>query len=135
MGEHEEKVELLRKSEIFSSLKEYELDLIAKHSYFIQVRKGQMIFRQISRPKSLYVVQKGRVGILGLEDEDVMVASITDGESFDELDLLGMSQRNDVAMVGEDGVLLRFPASGIGIETIFKEHAYLSALMLKEYWA
>lgn len=56
MGEHEEKVELLWKSEIFSSLREYELDMIAKYSEFIQVKKGQMIFRQGSRPKSLYVV-------------------------------------------------------------------------------
>lgn len=131
MDEHEEKVELLRKSEIFSSLKEYELDMIAKYSEFIPVRKGQMIFRQGSRPKSLYVIKKGRVGIMGLEGDDVMLASVTDGESFGELDLLGMSQRNDGAMVEEDGVLLRFPASGIGIETIFKEHAYFSALMLK----
>lgn len=67
---------------------------------------------------------------MGLEDDDVMLASITDGESFGELDLLGMSQRNDGAMAEEDGSLLRFPASGISIETIFKEHAFFSALML-----
>ncbi len=78
MDAHEEKVNLLREIEIFSSLKEYELDLIAKYSEFIQVKKGQIIFHQGARPKSLYVVLKGRVGIMGIDGDDVTPASITE---------------------------------------------------------
>jgi diguanylate cyclase (GGDEF)-like protein len=131
MGLHEEIVELLRKSELFSHLREYELDIIARYSEYITCKKGQMIFGQGSRAKSLYVVDKGRIGIIGVEAGEVIIAKIVSGESFGELDLLGMSERTAGALAEEDSVLLRFPARGYEAETIFKEHAYLSALMLR----
>lgn len=132
MSLHDEKVELLRKSELFSNLREYELDIIAKYSEFIRVKKGQMIFHQGARPKSMYIIQQGRVGIISFDDNDVTIAIKTAGDSFGELDLLGMSQRNDSAMVEEESMLLRFPAFGANIESIFKEKPYFSSFILRK---
>ena len=39
MAHKEEKVALLRKVDIFSDLREYELDVIAKYSEFIELKK------------------------------------------------------------------------------------------------
>ncbi|MCX7677656.1 MAG: GGDEF domain-containing protein [Spirochaetes bacterium] len=131
MSLHEEKVALLRKSEIFSNLREYELDMLANYSEFIPVKKGQMVFHQGARPKSMYVIHRGRVGIISLEENEVMIATKISGDSFGELDLLGMSQRNDSAIVEENGILLRFPANGLSFENILKEKPYLSSLILQ----
>ncbi|MCU0848970.1 MAG: GGDEF domain-containing protein [Spirochaetes bacterium] len=131
MALHEDKVELLRKSEIFSQLREYELDIISKYSEFINCKKGQAIFGQGKRARSLYVVEKGRVGIIGVDSGNVTIAQIVAGESFGEMDFLGMSERSAGAFAEEDTVVLRFPSRGYDSETIFRDHAYVSARMLQ----
>jgi diguanylate cyclase len=131
MAVHEEKVELLRKIDIFSQLREYELDIIAKYSEFIFLSKGDFIFSQGSAADDLYVVSKGRIGIISVESEtDVQIAQIIDKESFGELDFFGRIKRSASAFADEESVLLRFPAKKYKTEEIFSKHPYISARML-----
>ncbi len=131
MAVHEEKVELLRKIDVFSQLREYELDIIARYSEFVLLSKGDFIFEQGSDAEDLYVVSKGRVGIVGVGSEnDVQIAQIIPDESFGELDFLGKIRRSASAFAEEDSVLLRFPAKKYKTEEIFLSHPYISASML-----
>ncbi len=131
MALHEEKIELIRKSDIFSQLREYELDIIARYSEFNRFSKGQTVFGHGSPADELYIVDKGRIGIICVEDEDdVRIAQIVSGESFGELDFLGRTSRNAAAFAEEESILLRFPARGHNADDIFMKHVYLSALML-----
>jgi diguanylate cyclase len=131
MALHENIIELLRKSDIFSQLREYELDIIARHSEFIRFTKAQIVFSHGSSADELYIVDKGRIGIICVEDEDdVKIAQIVSGESFGELDFLGRASRNAAAFAEEDSILLRFPARGQKADEIFMKHAYISAVML-----
>lgn len=127
---HDRKVELLRNMDIFSRLREYELDIIARQSELVNFKKGQAIFSLGSSARELYVVSTGRVGIMSMENEnDVNIAQIVPGESFGELDFLGRTTRNAGAFAEENSMLLRFPSQQHK-DDVFKSQAYISAQML-----
>ncbi|MCU0822005.1 MAG: GGDEF domain-containing protein [Spirochaetes bacterium] len=119
--------------EFFSGLREYELDIIAEYSKFMAVEKGSFIFSQGARADGVYVIQEGRVGIIGVRDKesaDVFVAQILSGESFGEMDFFGNAGRSASALAEEDTVLLKFPGGGFTFQRIFREHPFTSARML-----
>lgn len=126
-----DKVNLLRKIDVFSQLQEYELDVISRYSDFLQIQKGQKIFSQNDQASELFVVAEGRIGILSLEDmDDVRIAQILPGESFGELDFLGKTQRTAGAFAEEDSVLLKFPSKDYTSHEIFQKHREISAHIL-----
>jgi len=130
MALKEQKVELLRKVDLFSQLREYELDIIADYSEFISFEKGQAIFSQGSAAGELYVVDSGRVGILSLEKDDARIAQIAASESFGELDFLGRIERSAAAFAEEDSLLLKFPATKYNRDKLFLEHPVIFARLL-----
>ncbi len=130
MALKEEKVALLRKVDIFSDLREYELDVIAKYSEFIKLKKGEPIFSQGSSAHELYVVESGRVGIISLDKDDARIAQITADESFGEFDFLGRIERSAAAFAEEDSQLLKFPAIKYTPEELFHEHPVIFARLL-----
>ncbi len=130
MAIQEDKVELLRNVDIFSRLREYELDIIASYSEFISVKKGHAIFSQGTPAREFYVLDTGRVGIISLENDDAKIAQIGVNESFGELDFVARSMRSVAAFAEEDSILLKFPAAGQIPKEIFKKHPYLFANIL-----
>jgi diguanylate cyclase (GGDEF)-like protein len=126
----EDKVELLRKVDVFSTLREYELDIIAGHSEFITVKKGRPIFSQGTFAREFYVLSTGRVGIISLENGDAKIAQISGNESFGELDFIARTERSVAAFAEEDSVLLMFPAKGQVPKVIFGKHPYIFAVIL-----
>lgn len=130
MALHEEKVELLRKVDLFSPLREYELDIIAQHSELVEFGKGQAVFRRGEPAEDLYVVTRGRIGIISVESDDVAIAQLLPGESFGELDFIGRTPRTAAAFAEEQSVVLRFPASKYPLNTILHDHTYIAAQML-----
>jgi diguanylate cyclase len=131
MALHEDKVELLRKVDIFSELREYELDIIARYGEAIDFKKCDVIFKKDDPADELYVVANGRIGIFSLDrNDEAVIAQIVPGESFGELDLLGKSPRSATAIADVDSELIRFPARTISSAKIFQDHPYISAHML-----
>lgn len=130
MALKEEKVTLLRKVDIFSDLREYELDVIARYSEFVCVKKGEPIFRQGVLANELYVVERGRVGIISLENDDARIAQIAVNESFGEFDFLGRIERSAAAFAEEDSQLLKFPAINYTPDELFSEHPVIFARLL-----
>lgn len=126
-----DKIELLRKVDLFSKLREYELDVIAKHSEICMIEKGEPVFVHDDEADAIYVLKSGRIGIISVEAKDmVTIAQISPDESFGELDFFGLSRRSASAFAEEDSVLLRFPAKNENRDKIFSDHAYVSASML-----
>ncbi len=131
LSEHDRMVELLRKVDIFSQLREYELDIIARRSRMLRIKKGDVIFSQGAPAEALYVVEEGRIGIISVEnDHDAAVAHIAARESFGELEFLGRTERSASAMADIDSVVLKFPSGMESPDEIFREHSYISANML-----
>ncbi len=131
MAIHEEKVELLRKVDIFSRLREYELDIIARYSEFMDFERGRSVFKQGEPATEMYVVNTGRVGIISIEEDgDVFVAQIMPGESFGELDFFGRTPRSATSFTDERSVLLRFPSRAYPVDAIIREQTYLAARLM-----
>ena len=130
MALKEQKVELLRRVELFSQLREYELDIIADYSEFVSFDKGRAIFSMGSAADELYVVDSGRVGILSLEKDDAKIAQIAVNESFGEFDFLGRIERSAAAFAEEDTLLLKFPATRYTRDKLFLEHPVIFARLL-----
>lgn len=131
MALKEEKVELLRRVDFFSQLREYELDRIAEYSEFIKFKKGRPVFTQKSESGELYVVADGRIGIISVDENgDTAIAQITAGESFGELDFLGRTPRSASAFADEESVLLKFPSSGYKVDDLYGRHPEIFARLL-----
>lgn len=131
MAIHQEKVELLRRVDLFSTLREYELDIIAKNSELVRYDRGVAVFSRGAEARELYVLRSGRVGIISVESEDsVSIAQIAPGESFGELELMENAPRSAAAFVEEESVILRFPAVGITMADLLRDHPYIAARTL-----
>jgi len=57
----DEKVELLKKADIFSSLKDDELEIISNYSNIYRFEKGEMIFQDDITANELFIIRKGDV--------------------------------------------------------------------------
>mgnify|MGYP003809295223 CR=1 FL=1 len=126
-----EKLELLRKVDLFSQLAEYELDIIADYSEYLTLKKGDPVFSNGAESGELYVVESGRIGIVSLENEGgAVIAQIVPGESFGELDFLERRERNAGAFAEEDSVLLVFPGKSSSADAIFYKHSVIFARLL-----
>ncbi len=130
MALKEQKVELLRRVDLFSQLREYELDIIADYSEFVNFEKGEAIFSQGAAAGELYVVDSGRVGILSFEKDDARIAQIAVNESFGEFDFLGRLNRSAAAFAEEDSLLLKFPAERYNLDKLFLDHHVIFARLL-----
>lgn len=126
-----DKIELLRRVDLFSQLAEYELDIIAEYSEYMPLKKGDALFSIGAESNELYVVERGRMGIISIENEEnAVIAQIVAGESFGELDFLEGAPRNAGAFAEEDSMLLMFPGRGYRAEAIFAKHSVIFARML-----
>jgi diguanylate cyclase (GGDEF)-like protein len=125
------KIELLRRVDLFSELREYELDVIARHSDFVTIEKGLPLFNQDDPADSLYVRESGRIGIVSIEDRSrVSIAQMEAGEAFGHLDFLSGGRRRASAFAEADSVALKFPAGDRGLGSIFSGHAYISSRLV-----
>jgi diguanylate cyclase (GGDEF)-like protein len=124
-------IELLRGVELFSSLPEYELDVIAQYSEIISYERGAVIFKQDDLADSIYILAQGKVGIISMMSVDeIVIAQIREGESFGELDFLGQSNRSAGAMTEDNSKLVRFPAKRYRDEDVFFGNSAVSARLL-----
>ncbi len=125
-----EKIKLLGKMEIFSTLTPQEMEMVAYNSQLIRYRKGSLIFTEDSPGNELFVIKEGEVLITRHRgDDDVDIAQFIAGESFGEWDLIGNTPRDATAVSIQDSVLLVFPREGITFPMFLQKYPKMSARM------
>jgi CRP-like cAMP-binding protein len=125
------KIELLRRVDLFSELREYELDVIARHSDFVTIEKGLPLFSQDDPADSLYVLESGRIGIVSIEDRSrVSIAADGSRRGLRAPGLPLRRQAQSSAFAEADSVALKFPAGDRGLGSIFSGHAYISSRLV-----
>jgi len=132
-----DKLELLRKAGIFSTLGPQELAVIETYSEFRRFPAGSTVFEPGSLGDELYIVVDGQVDIRRpTEDGTHMdLARYIAGDSFGEMDLLYDAPRNAAAVVESDTTLLVFPRRGEPFESILGEHPVMFAQILHKFMA
>jgi diguanylate cyclase len=125
----------LAKAQVFSSLKDEELDVIAYHSEILKLDENDILFNQDEPGDALYILIDGSIVIakhVAYEDPTV-IAELVDGDSFGELDLLTGSKRNATAHAPKKSILLRFPAKNDCLNSIYEMHPAVSAHILHAF--
>lgn len=135
----ETKKEWLKRTEIFSSLGDRELDLIAGYSEFCSVASGQFIFSEGDRGGVLYIIVSGDVQILkngtgvGSHSGSTVIAELLEGDILGELEFFTASQFNASAKTVADTTLLRIPGEGASFAEALDNHPEVAAVMLYEF--
>ncbi len=136
MSEGTDSVALLRKVEIFSTLSEEELEIVALHSQAVRYPRGSLIFTEDSPGHEFYVIREGEVLISRHRDGgDIDIAQFIAGESFGEWDMIGDTDRTARAVAIKDTALLVFPREGITFPMFLQKYPKMSARMLQKLLA
>ncbi|MEW5799646.1 MAG: cyclic nucleotide-binding domain-containing protein [Bacteroidota bacterium] len=101
--------EMLSKIPVFEKLEAKELRQIAGIVHRRQYAKGEYVFYQGDPGLGMYVVEKGKVGIVvGDNGTQQEVTEMDDGDFFGEIALLDESPRSASVIVKEDSQLIGF---------------------------
>lgn len=130
------RLQLLQKAEFFSPLPPRTLRTLITYTEEISHPPETYLFRKGAPPTCLYILAKGSVSILQEKEdstEEQEIARYVEGDSFGELDLLTGSSRNASAKTLSEVTLLRFPAEGVDLSSILKEHPNVGARVLQSF--
>lgn len=132
----DKKIQLLQFTDIFSTLPENDLKVLANFSDYKPYGKGEFIFEKGSKGGSLFIIQKGEVAITAQKDSlldskdldgDETIARFIPGEIFGEYEFFEDDTRTAYARAAEDTTLLIFPGEDVNIEQLFTEYAHIFA--------
>jgi diguanylate cyclase len=129
-----EKTNLLKAIELFSSLKENELNVVAENSEYIEFKNDQVIFTEGSAAESLYIVNKGGVRITKKtqDGKEMDIAKFIPGELFGELDMFEAVPRPAGAIAEEDTSVLVFPRRGLNFTALLDKYSDIFAHILDD---
>ena len=118
------KLALLKEIEIFSTLDNKGLEVVADNSELITYSEGTVIFEKNTASRNFFIVQSGEVRISNQLDnkDEKAIACFIAGEIFGEFDLFEDDMRTAYAIANEDSTLLVFPKQGDQFSEIYKKH-------------
>jgi diguanylate cyclase len=130
----DEKIELLKKITLFSSLTDIELSRIASYCEFFRYNKGDIIFQEDSLGDEVYIIKQGEILITrhDRDGEDISLARFISGECFGELGLFRNAPRSASATAGTDVELLMFPSTKFTSDMLFETQPQISARILQK---
>ena len=108
-------IDLLRDSELFSSLEEKHIKRIERIGQVLNYKAGEIIFEESSLETELYIILNGQVeiyfssnsrGISRLAPENQTIISLWPGQSFGEIALVDDGSRTAGARSAVDGTRL-----------------------------
>lgn len=104
-------VNFLKQSDIFYQFTPTQLELVANLCQEVAFAEGDIIFRENSSSKELYVIVQGEVDILFNSNEmdkksDTVIAKLRRGQSFGEVALVDEGLRSASARSAEKGTKL-----------------------------
>lgn len=127
--------EWLKKTEIFSSLHEKELELIAAYSEYLTLGSEQTVFDEGDQGGVLYIIVSGDVQIVKKNTDagSTVIAELVEGDILGELEFFTTSRFNATAKTINGATLLRIPAEGSRFADALYEHPDVAAGMLYEF--
>jgi len=93
---------------IFRDLDKKELEVIQKHIFEQDVKKGSILFVEDMPGEFLYIIMSGRVDITKetIDKEKIVLASMGANEIIGEMSLIDSQPRSATGVTSEDSVLL-----------------------------
>jgi diguanylate cyclase (GGDEF)-like protein len=138
----DEKIRLLRSTNLFRQLSDNELSIIAKYSNFKTYKDNEIIFREGTFGESMFIVKDAEVRIIKTTEDgrERDIAKFIKGDLFGDLDLFENAPRTAMARAEEvidpltrekrDTTLLVFPKRGIKFPKLLGKHPDMFARVL-----
>jgi diguanylate cyclase (GGDEF)-like protein len=119
----EDRIDLLRKAEIFQAMLEDDLSYLATRVGFASHPGGKAIFKPGSPADRFYIVRSGEVSVIREEKSGhpLEMARFLSGEVFGDFDFAMNGSRNAGAVCSAPTELLVFPMEGLKIEDLARE--------------
>lgn len=97
-------ISLLKKISLFGALSTKDREELARLLRYQTIRKGQILFRKGDEGTALFLIFRGRIGIVlkVRPDDEITLASLADGDFFGEMALLDGMPRSADATALED---------------------------------
>lgn len=116
-------ITLLLKTELFSRLKQGEIDFVVSRCETLKLLKGAPLFSSGEEAKSFFILKKGAIRVFkhrenGGQDEIAMYAS---GDTIGDFDFARGAEYDACAEAAEDSDLIEFPGNGHTIDSLSLE--------------
>jgi diguanylate cyclase (GGDEF)-like protein len=124
---------LIQKVELFSSLKQNEIDFVIKHSALLNLSKNAFLFSSGQKASQFYILTSGEIRVFNKRDDgsEEEMAHFTEGDTIGDFDFARGAEYDAYAEAAMDSVLVVFPNAGSTMESLAREdtHSVCSILL------
>ena len=124
---------LIQKVELFSSLKQNEIDFVIKHSALLNLSKNAFLFSSGQKASQFYILTSGEIRVFNKRDDgsEEEMAHFTEGDTIGDFDFARGAEYDAYAEAAMDSVLVVFPSAGSTMESLAREdtHSVCSILL------
>jgi len=115
--------ELIQKVELFSSLKQNEIDFVIKHSSLLNLSKNAFLFSSGEKATQFYILTSGEIRVYNKRDDgsEEEMARFTSGDTIGDFDFARGAEYDAYAEAAMDSVLFVFPNVGSTMESLAQE--------------
>jgi GGDEF domain-containing protein len=122
----------IQQIELFSNLRNDEIDFVISRSSTLQLRRGALLFSSGEKAAHFYMLTRGAVRVYKPRDdggEDEM-ARFAPGDSIGDFDFARGAEYDAYAEAVEDSEVVMFPGYGLTIESFISEEPHIICRIL-----
>jgi diguanylate cyclase (GGDEF)-like protein len=114
---------LIQKVELFSSLKQNEIDFVISHSTVLNLSKNALLFSSGEKATQFYVLTSGEIRVFNKRDDgsEEEMARFTAGDTIGDFDFARGAEYDAYAEAAMDSALVVFPRTGSTLESLAQE--------------
>jgi len=114
---------LIQKVELFSSLKQNEIDFVISHSTILNLSKNALLFSSGEKATQFYILTSGEIRVFNKRDDgsEEEMARFTAGDTIGDFDFARGAEYDAFAEAAIDSALVVFPRTGSTLESLARE--------------
>ena len=108
------KIELMKRTPVFSALREESLKFLLDFARPVEVPAGGFFFREHDQASSMYLLQSGSASVLKTwEGREMHLRTLRPGDCFGEMALMDMFPRSASVRADQDSTAIEFSPRGM----------------------
>lgn len=109
-----DKIELMKRTPVFSALRDDSLKFLLDFSRLVEVPAGGFFFREDDQASSMYILQSGSASVLkSYEGREMHLRTLKRGDCFGEMALMDMFPRSASVRADEDSAAIELSPRGL----------------------
>jgi diguanylate cyclase (GGDEF)-like protein len=118
---------LMRKSELFSSLRQDEIDFVISHSDTLSLPKKDLLFSSGEKASHVYILTSGEIRVYkqNSDGSEEAMARFTSGDIIGEFDFVRGAEYDAYAEAVKNSHFIVFPAFGSTIDSLAQKNPHM----------